>query len=108
MRGFDDQWFFWDGQPGETATLLSTGDGARLDATLGAGGLKGMATFIRAVEFQQGAANVVAAVYEQGGQWRMTGGWRRGLWGDEAIGAALISRCSVLPMQPDALLLLQP
>lgn len=100
VRGFDDEWFFWDGQPGETASLLSTGGGARLDATLGAGGLKGSATFIRAIEFQQEGANVVAAVYEQGGQWRMTGGWRRGWRGDEAVGrcghtfAALCCPCS--------------
>ncbi|KAI7836940.1 hypothetical protein COHA_009189 [Chlorella ohadii] len=71
VRGFDDQWFFFDGQPGETVSLLSTGDGAKLDATLGAGGLRGQATFVRAIAFQQGGANVVAAVYEQGGQWRM-------------------------------------
>ena len=73
VRGFDDQWFFFDGQPGETVSLLSTGDGAKLDATLGAGGLRGQATFVRAIAFQQGGANVVAAVYEQGGQWRMAG-----------------------------------
>lgn len=73
VRGFDDQWFFFDGQPGETVSLLSTGDGAKLDATLGAGGLRGQATFVRTIAFQQGAANVVAAVYEQDGQWRMAG-----------------------------------
>lgn len=86
VRGFDDEWFFFDGQPGETFSLLSTGDGAQLNATLGAGGLRGQATFVRAIQFQQGAANVAAVVYEQAGQWRMLGECPSGIGGREVRG----------------------
>lgn len=34
-------------------TLLTTGDGAQLDATFAAGGLRGQATFVRALQFTQ-------------------------------------------------------
>ena len=53
MRGFDKEWFEFAGEPGATYTLLTTGDGAQLDATFEAGGLKGRATYVRALRFTQ-------------------------------------------------------
>ena len=53
VRGFDRDWFEFAGEPGGTYTLLTTGDGAQLDATFAAGGLKGMATFVRSLHFWQ-------------------------------------------------------
>lgn len=53
VRGFDRDWFEFAGEPGGVYTLLTTGDGAQLDATFAAGGLRGQATFVRALQLTQ-------------------------------------------------------
>ena len=53
VRGFDRDWFEFAGEPGGVYTLLTTGDGAQLDATFAAGGLRGQATFVRGLQFTQ-------------------------------------------------------
>ncbi|KAI7836939.1 hypothetical protein COHA_009188 [Chlorella ohadii] len=71
VRGFDRDWFEFAGEPGGTYTLLTTGDGAQLDATFAAGGLKGMATFVRSLHFWQGATDIKVLVAELNGRWQM-------------------------------------
>jgi len=53
VRGFDRDWFEFAGEPGGTYTRPPPADGAQLDATFAAGGLKGMATFVRGLHFWQ-------------------------------------------------------
>jgi hypothetical protein len=72
VRGFDRDWFEFAGEPGSTYTLLTTGDGAQLDATFAAGGLKGQATFVRGLHFTQGTTDIKVLVAElPSGDWQM-------------------------------------
>jgi hypothetical protein len=68
------RWKLFKGQPRKTYRLYSDGSGATLDATFGAGGLRGKATFIRAIAFGHGRDRVVALLQkQQGGKWLLTG-----------------------------------
>lgn len=73
VKGFNKKWFAFKGGAGETYTLLTAGDGSRLDGTFAAGGLKGKATFVRAITFTRGAARAKAILHKQGGKWVLTG-----------------------------------
>jgi hypothetical protein len=68
------RWNLFKGQPGKAYRLYSDGSGATLDATFGAGGLKGKATFVRALAFAHGKDRVTAVLQKQkNGNWLLAG-----------------------------------
>jgi hypothetical protein len=66
-------WNMFKGEPGKTYTLYTDGNGTVLTSTFGAGGLKGKATFIRAIQLTRGAAGTSATLVQQKGRWVLRG-----------------------------------
>ena len=69
-------WKLFKGQPGKTYTLYTDGTGVKLDATFGAGGFQGKATFIRAITLTRKSVGTSATLVQQGNKWVLKGGLR--------------------------------
>ncbi|KAI3423403.1 hypothetical protein D9Q98_010620, partial [Chlorella vulgaris] len=70
--GFDYKggpWKLFKGVPGKTYTLYTDGNATKLTVTFGAGGLKGKATFIRALQFSRKGVGSSATLVQVGKKW---------------------------------------
>jgi hypothetical protein len=70
-------WKLFKGVPGKTYTLYTDGNATKLTVTFGAGGLKGKATFIRALQFSRKGVGSSATLVQVGKKWVLRGEWQR-------------------------------